>query len=122
MNPDELRKRHATVLPEWIALNYERPMELVRGEGFRVWDSEGNEYLDFFGGIVTTISGHAVPEIVEAVREQAGENLHSPTLLLIEKPVKLAERVIKLAPLSRGKKGFFTLSGTRSGEPTSEIP
>jgi hypothetical protein len=47
--PDELRKRHAAALPEWIALYYERPMELVRGEGFRVWDSEGNEYLDFFG-------------------------------------------------------------------------
>ncbi len=41
MNPDELRKRHAAALPEWIALYYERPMELVRGEGFRVWDSEG---------------------------------------------------------------------------------
>ena len=35
MNPDELRRRHAAVLPEWIALYYERPMELVRGEGFR---------------------------------------------------------------------------------------
>ncbi|MDQ4002221.1 MAG: aminotransferase class III-fold pyridoxal phosphate-dependent enzyme, partial [Actinomycetota bacterium] len=84
MNPDELRERHKAALPEWIALYYERPIELVRGEGFRVWDSEGNEYLDFFGGIVTTISGHAVPEIVEAVQEQAGRIFHSSTLYLIE--------------------------------------
>jgi 4-aminobutyrate aminotransferase len=83
MNPDELVARHKAALPEWIALYYERPMELVRGEGFKVWDSEGNEYLDFFGGIVTTISGHAVPEIVEAVREQAGKIFHSSTLYLI---------------------------------------
>ena len=94
MNPDELRERHKAALPAWIALYYERPIELVRGEGFKVWDSEGNEYLDFFGGIVTTISGHAVPEIVEAVREQAGRIFHSSTLYLIENQVRLAERLI----------------------------
>jgi 4-aminobutyrate aminotransferase len=116
MNPDELRKRHAAALPEWIALYYERPMELVRGEGFRVWDSEGNEYLDFFGGIVTTISGHAVPEIVEAVQEQATKIFHSSTLYLIENQVKLAEKLIELAPISGDKKVFFTVSGTEANE------
>ena len=116
MNPDELRKRHAAALPEWIALYYERPMELVRGEGFRVWDSEGNEYLDFFGGIVTTISGHAVPEIVEAVQEQAAKIFHSSTLYLIENQVMLAEKLIELAPISGHKKVFFTVSGTEANE------
>ena len=116
MNPDELRKRHAAALPEWIALYYERPMELVRGEGFRVWDSEGNEYLDFFGGIVTTISGHVVPEIVEAVQEQATKIFHSSTLYLIENQVKLAEKLIELAPISGDKKVFFTVSGTEANE------
>jgi 4-aminobutyrate aminotransferase len=116
MNPDELVARHKAALPEWIALYYERPMELVRGEGFKVWDSEGNEYLDFFGGIVTTISGHAVPEIVEAVREQAGKIFHSSTLYLIENQVKLAEKLIELAPMSGDKKVFFTVSGTEANE------
>jgi 4-aminobutyrate aminotransferase len=116
MNPDELAARHKAALPEWIALYYERPMELVRGEGFKVWDSEGNEYLDFFGGIVTTISGHAVPEIVEAVREQAGKILHSSTLYLIENQVRLAERLMELAPISGDKKVFFTVSGTEANE------
>jgi 4-aminobutyrate aminotransferase len=116
VNPDELRERHKSALPEWIALYYERPMELARGEGFKVWDSEGNEYLDFFGGIVTTISGHAVPEIVEAVREQAGKIFHSSTLYLIESQVKLAEKLIGLAPMSGEKKVFFTVSGTEANE------
>ena len=116
MNPDELLARHRAALPEWIALYYERPMELVRGEGFRVWDSEGNEYLDFFGGIVTIISGHAVPEIVEAVREQADKILHSSTLYLIENQVKMAEKLIELAPISGDTKVFFTVSGTEANE------
>ena len=116
MNPDELLQRHKSALPGWIALYYEHPIELVRGEGFKVWDSEGNEYLDFFGGIVTTISGHAVPEIVEAVREQAGRIFHSSTLYLIENQVRLAEKLIELAPISGEKKVFFTVSGTEANE------
>ena len=116
MNHDELRTRHDAVLPQWMPLYYERPIELVRGEGYKVWDSEGNEYLDFFGGIVTTISGHAVPEIVEAVRGQAGKILHSSTLYLIENQIKLAEKLIELAPISGDRKVFFTVSGTEANE------
>ena len=73
-------------------------MELTHGEGFKVWDSEGNEYLDFFGGIVTTISGHDIPEIVEAVREQAGKILHSSTLYLIEHQVKAGGEAHRTIP------------------------
>ena len=116
MNHDELRTRHEAVLPQWMPLYYERPIELARGEGYRVWDSEGNEYLDFFGGIVTTIRGHAVPEIVEAVRGQAGKILHSSTLYLIENQIKLAEKLIELAPISGDRKVFFTVSGTEANE------
>ncbi len=114
--PDDLLRRHRAALPGWMPLYYERPMELVRGEGFRVWDSEGNEYLDFFGGIVTTISGHAVPEILEAVKAQADKILHSSTLYLIENQVKLAEKLIELAPISGDKKVFFVGSGTEANE------
>src|ERR687898_1497473 len=116
MNPEELLRRHKVVLTSWTPLYYERPLELVRGEGFRVWDSEGNEYLDFFGGIVTTISGHAVPEIVEAVQEQAAKIFHSSTLYLIENQVMLAEKLISLSPISGDKKVFFTVSGTEANE------
>jgi 4-aminobutyrate aminotransferase len=116
MNPDELKARHEAVLPGWMPLYYKRPMELVRGEGYRVWDSEGNEYLDFFGGIVTTISGHAIPEISEAIKSQADKLVHSSTLYLIENQVRLAERLVELAPISGDKKVFFTVSGTEANE------
>ena len=116
ISPDELRERHRATLPEWLALYYERPIELVRGEGIKVWDSEGNEYLDFFGGIVTTISGHAIPEIIDAVKSQAEKMTHSSTLYLIENQVKLAEKLIELAPISGDKKVFFVGSGTEANE------
>ena len=112
-NPEELLRRHRAALPSWSPLYYERPMELVRGEGFRVWDSEGNEYLDFFGGIVTAISGHAIPEITEAIKGQVDKILHTSTLYLIENQVKLAEKLIELAPISGEKKAFFVGSGSR---------
>jgi len=116
MNPDELLQRHKSVIPEWISLYYERPLELVRGEGFRVWDSEDNEYLDFFGGIVTTISGHAVPEISGAVRRQADEIFHSSTLYLIENQVRLAEKLVELSPIPGDQKVFFVGSGSEANE------
>src|SRR5215218_11269131 len=116
MNPEELKERHKAALPEWLALYYERPIELVRGEGIIVWDSEGNEYLDFFGGIVTTISGHAIPEIIDAIKSQAEKMTHSSTLYLIENQVKLAEKLIELAPISGDKKVFFVGSGTEANE------
>ncbi len=115
-NPEELLQRHKAVLPEWISLYYDEPMEISHGEGFKVWDSEGNEYLDFFGGIVTTISGHNIPKIVEAIREQAGKVLHSSTLYLIENQVKLAEKLIEVSPISGDQKVFFVSSGSEANE------
>jgi 4-aminobutyrate aminotransferase len=110
-----LLKRHQQVMPSWLALYYDEPISLVRGEGCRVWDAEGNEYLDFFGGILTTISGHSVPEVVEAVREQAGRMLHSSTLYLIEPAIGLAEKIADLAPVDDAKV-FFTTSGSEANE------
>jgi 4-aminobutyrate aminotransferase len=57
----ELLARHRTVLPSWLALYYDDPIALVGGSGRRVVDAEGNEYLDFFGGILTTMTGYNVP-------------------------------------------------------------
>ena len=110
-----LLKRHRQVMPDWLALLYEEPIALVRGEGRTVWDAEGNSYLDFFGGILTTISGHAVPEVVEAIREQAGRMVHSSTLYLIEPAIELAERIAELAPVDDAKV-FFVSSGSEANE------
>ena len=110
-----LFKRHQEVMPSWLALYYDEPISLVRGEGCRVWDAEGNEYLDFFGGILTTISGHSVPEVVDAVRDQALRMFHSSTLYLIEPAIELAERIADLAPVD-DPKVFFTTSGSEANE------
>ena len=51
----ELLARHRRALPAWLTLYYDEPLELVRGEGRHVWAADGTRYLDFFGGILTTI-------------------------------------------------------------------
>jgi 4-aminobutyrate aminotransferase len=112
----ELLARHKEVLPSWLALYYEEPIELVRGEGARVWDGSGKEYLDFFGGIVTTISGHVVPKLVQALTEQANKIAHTSTVYLIRPMVELAERLTGLAPVDPPAKAFFVGSGTEAIE------
>ena len=82
----DLLKRHKAVLPAWIALYYEHPIALVDGDGRRVIDAEGNQYLDFFGGILTTMTGYKTPQVVEAIQEQAAKMLHTSTLYLIRRP------------------------------------
>jgi 4-aminobutyrate aminotransferase len=107
--------RHRVVMPSWVALYYDEPISLVRGEGRRVWDSDGNEYLDFFGGIVTTLAGHGVPEIVDAVQQQAGKILHTSTLYLIEPAIELAEKIADLSRIPDAKV-FFCCSGSEANE------
>jgi 4-aminobutyrate aminotransferase len=112
----ELLARHREVLPNWLILYYQEPIELVRGEGAYVWDSAGREYLDFFGGIVTTISGHVVPKLVEALTEQAGKIAHTSTLYLIRPMIELAEKLVGMTPIDPPAKAFFVGSGTEAVE------
>ncbi|MHB8293250.1 MAG: aspartate aminotransferase family protein [Acidimicrobiales bacterium] len=112
---DELLARHQRVMPSWLSLYYEHPIELVGGKGCRVFDAEGREYLDFFGGILTTMTGYGVAEVVEAIREQAASMLHTSTLYLIRPMVELAERIAELAPMP-GAKVFFVSSGSEANE------
>ncbi|MEA2058839.1 MAG: aspartate aminotransferase family protein [Actinomycetota bacterium] len=111
----ELLARHRAVLPSWLALYYDDPIALVDGSGRRVVDAEGNEYLDFFGGILTTMTGYNVPEIVEAVQAQAGRMVHTSTLYLIEQQIELAEKIADLSPIPNAKV-FFTNSGTEAND------
>ena len=115
MSNADLTARHRAVMPSWLALYYDQPIELVRGEGRHVWDSGGVRYLDFFGGILCTLAGHNVPEITEAVQSQAGRILHTSTLYLIRSQVELAERIAELSRIPDAKV-FFTTSGTEAIE------
>ena len=111
----ELLARHRAALPDWLALFYEEPISLVSGEGRHVVDAEGRRYLDFFGGILTTMTGYAVPEVVEAIREQAGRMIHTSTLYLVEPMIELAEQVGALSGIPDAKV-FFTTSGSEANE------
>ena len=111
----DLLARHNEVLPSWLALYYKEPIALVDGEGRRVIDAEGNKYLDFFGGILTTMSGYKIPEVVEAIREQANKMLHTSTLYLIESQIELAEKIAGLSGIPDAKV-FFTNSGTEAND------
>lgn len=96
-------------------LYYTEPLPLDRGEGLRVWDVEGKEYLDFFGGILTTSVGHNRPEVVEAVKNQTEKMIHSSTLYPNEAHVNLAEKMAQITP-GKLQVSFFTPSGTDADE------
>lgn len=110
-----LHARHRAVLPDWLATYYARPIELTHGEGRHVWDAEGNRYLDFFGGILTTMTAHALPEVTAAVTEQAGRILHTSTLYLSRQAVDLAERIARLSGIPDARV-FLTTSGTEAND------
>jgi predicted acetylornithine/succinylornithine family transaminase len=98
----------------YLMRTYRRaPVEFVRGEGTLLWDAEGKEYLDFLGGISVCSVGHCNPEVVEAVREQAGRLMHASNLFYTEPMVRLAER---LSESSLGGRVFFSNSGTEANE------
>lgn len=89
------------------------PVEFVRGEGSLLFDSEGREYLDMLGGISVASVGHCHPEVVAAVRDQAGELMHVSNLFYTRPMVDLAER---LSASSLGGRVFFCNSGTEANE------
>ena len=111
----ELLARHWGVMPSWMALYYDEPIALVDGEGRHVVDAEGNRYLDFFGGILTTMTGYRVPRVVEAIQAQAARMLHTSTLYLIEPQIELAERIAELSGIPDAKV-FFTNSGSEAND------
>ena len=89
------------------------PLEIVRGAGTRIWDADGNEYLDFLSGISVLNVGHCHPRVVEAVRDQVGRLTHATNLFYTEPAMRLAAR---LADSSLGGKVFFCNSGAEANE------
>ena len=98
----------------YLFQNYARaPLCLVRGEGARVWDTDGREYLDFVGGIAVDALGHSHPKIVGAIREQATALLQVSNLYQIPSQIHLAKL---LCDHSFGDRAFFCNSGTEANE------
>ncbi|MDP8909991.1 MAG: aspartate aminotransferase family protein [Chloroflexota bacterium] len=108
-------RRHRESLFPSVGLFYEEPIELRRGEGQLVYDGDGRQYLDFFGGIATVSSGHAIPDINDAIKEQLDRISHSSTLFLIRAQIELAERIRAMTP-EKLNKVLFVNSGTEANE------
>ena len=116
MTETDLLARHRAVLPGWLTLYYDEPIEIVRGEGRRVFDANGIAYLDFFAGILTNAIGYDIAEISDALRAQIDTGvLHTSTLYLIRRQVELAERIAQLSGIDDAKV-FFANSGSEAND------
>jgi 4-aminobutyrate aminotransferase len=112
----DLLARHRAVIPNWVSLYYNQPIEIVTGKGCRVTDAQGHSYLDFFAGILTNMLGYDVAEVREAVERQVASGVvHTSTLYLIRSQVELAEKIAKLSGIENAKV-FFTNSGSEANE------
>jgi predicted acetylornithine/succinylornithine family transaminase len=98
----------------YVIGNYNRyPVNLVRGEGSHVWDSEGNRYLDFFPGWGCNLLGHCPPQVVRAVQEQVATLIHVPNTWHMDVQGRWAQM---LSERSFGGQAFFCNSGAEANE------
>ncbi|HEY2191749.1 MAG TPA: acetylornithine transaminase [Actinomycetospora sp.] len=96
------------------------PLALVRGEGARVWDADGHEYLDLLGGIAVNLLGHAHPAVVEAVSRQVATLGHTSNLVINPLTVELGERLLSLLGAGGGRV-LMCNSGAEANEAAFKI-
>ena len=111
----ELADRYRAILPSFVSPFYAEPLAIDRGEGGYVWDLEDNRFLDFFGGVLTTMIGHNHPAVTAAVTAQAGRVMHTSTLYLSEAMIELAEEIAALSGIADARV-FFTSSGSEAND------
>lgn len=115
MSSADLRDRYHRVLPSFLNPYYAEPIAIEQGQGSYVWDAEGNRYLDFFGGVLTTMIGHAHPAVTRAVQEQAAKVMHTSTLYLSEPMIEFAEMVARVSGIPDARV-YFTPSGSEAND------
>ncbi|HKX18990.1 MAG TPA: acetylornithine transaminase [bacterium] len=99
-----------------LAPNYRRaPVAFREGRGMRLWDVDGNEYLDFVAGIAVDVLGHSHPRLVAAIQQQAGRIVHVSNLFQIPEQARLAERLVGVTGIPNGRV-FFCNSGAEAAE------
>jgi 4-aminobutyrate aminotransferase len=92
------------------------PFVMDYGRGAEVWDVDGNRFIDFAAGIAVTSTGHAHPEVVEAIKSAADKFLHISSDYYHELQIRLGEKMSEIAPFDEPAMTFFTNSGTESVE------
>ncbi len=111
----DLHQRYRRVLPSFLSPYYAEPVAIDHGEGSYVFDLDGHRYLDFFGGVLTTMVGHNNPAVTAAVQAQAARVLHTSTLYLSPPMIELAEKIARLSGIPDARV-FLTPSGTEANE------
>ena len=114
LGPDIIAGQQEYLLPSMLHL-YSEPLCLTEGQGARVRDANGREYLDLFSGILTTSVGHCHPRVVDAMTDQMGRLGHVSTLYANAPQVEAAQKIANIAPGDL-KRTFFTNSGTEAIE------
>ena len=92
---------------------FSREMQIARGKGTRVWDADGNEYIDCVAGIAVCSTGHCHPEVVRAICDQAHELIHCSNLYYVPHQAELAKKVVEITGMH---KAFFSNSGAEANE------
>src|SRR5258707_1522185 len=95
---------------------YKEPLVVARAKDQYVWDADGNQYLDFLGGIVTVSVGHCNDQINAKVHQQLDTLQHVSTLFANEPQAALAQKIAGITPGGKLTKSFFTNSGTEANE------
>jgi acetylornithine/N-succinyldiaminopimelate aminotransferase len=95
--------------------NYrQQPVALVRGQGVRVWDADGKEYLELLGGVAVNVLGHCHPAAVRALVEQANSLWHVSNHYFVPRQIELAEQLLQVTPFA--SRAFFCNSGAEANE------
>ena len=111
----DLLARYRRSLPSFLSPYYAEPIAIERGSGSYVWDVDGTRYLDFFGGVLTTMIGHDHPAVTAAIRGQAEKVLHTSTLYLSEPMIEFAEMVAEASGIPDARV-YFTPSGSEAND------
>lgn len=112
----EVVERDRRIISQASRLAY-YPLVVSRGEGAKIWDADGNEYIDFLSGAAVTNIGHCHPEVVKAIESQARRFIHNTLgYSYYELPVILAERLASLTPGGFRKRVAFGLSGSDAND------
>lgn len=116
MNKDEILLAQKEFLFPSVFHYFAEPLVISHAKNQYVWDAEGRQYLDFFGGIVTISVGHCNDQVNAAVHQQLDALQHVSTVLVNEPQVRLAQKIASITPGGKLTKSFFTNSGTEANE------
>src|ERR1051326_1154069 len=120
MKKQEILDKHQKYLFSSVANYYDEPLVVDHAKGSFIYDIEGKEYLDFFGGILTISVGHCNEKVTAAIDAQTHKLQHASTLYPNEPHVRLAEKMAQITP-GRLQKSFFTNSGTEANRKSTRL-